>query len=82
VSEVEILQALPDAFAQAWIALDVDLARDLALEDIEGLDSVSRVRLMLSVEETFGIVMSAREHGRLKTVGDLIDLIHAKRESI
>lgn len=80
MTEPEILDRLHQAFADAWIGPDVDLQRDLALEDIEGLDFVSRVRLMLSIEDAFGIEMSPAEHGRLKTIGDLADLVCAKVE--
>jgi acyl carrier protein len=80
VSELEIRESLRRAFADAWIGLETDLDHDLALDDIEGLDSVSRVRLMLTVEEAFGIEMSPAEHGRLKSIGDLVDLIRSKVE--
>jgi acyl carrier protein len=73
MTEQEILAQLPRIFADSWIGAgpEADLERKLALDDIDGLDSVSRVRLMLSVEDAFGVHMSPAEHGRLKTIGDL-----------
>jgi acyl carrier protein len=80
MNEQEILSRLPRIFADAWIGigLDAELEREVELEDIDGLDSVSRVRLMLSVEDAFGVHLSPAEHGRLKTIGDLVDLVRAK----
>ena len=46
--------------------------------DVEGWDSLSHVRLMLHLEREFKIKFTASEIGRLKTVGDLIELIRMK----
>jgi acyl carrier protein len=78
MTEEEILCRLPRIFADAWIGVESDFDRELALDDIDGIDSVARVRLMLTVEEAFGIEMSPRECGHLKTIGDLVDLVCTK----
>ena len=78
MTEAEILEQLANAFAEASLDLDVALHRSLALQDIDGLDSISRVRLLLSVEDLFTVEITPRENGRLKTIGDLIDLIDQK----
>jgi acyl carrier protein len=78
MTETAIIARLQQAFAAAWIPLDAGLDRGMVLKEIDGLDSVSRVRLMLSIESAFAIELSPLEHGRLQTVGDLVDLIGAK----
>ena len=79
LTEAAVLRRLPDAFADASLDLKQVLAPELALEQIDGLDSVSRVRLMMSLEEIFGIEISPKENSGLRTVGDLVGLVVAKR---
>jgi acyl carrier protein len=78
MNEAYILERLAGVFHAASFALDFALDRDVALEEIDGFDSVSRLRFMLSVEQAFTIEVSPRENSKLKTVGDLVDLIQVK----
>jgi acyl carrier protein len=80
----ETLDRLRQAFADASIMLDADLDfdDDLALDAIDGLDSVSRVRLTMAVEDAFTIEISPRENSKLKTIGDLANLIGIKRGGV
>ncbi|MEP6730567.1 MAG: acyl carrier protein [bacterium] len=57
-------------------ALEVHSA--MTAEDVDGWDSLTHVRLMLSVERAFAVRFTASEIGKLKTVGDLIELIARK----
>jgi len=50
----------------------------MTADDVDGWDSLTHVRLMLSVERAFATRFTASEIGRLKTVGDLIELIARK----
>jgi acyl carrier protein len=79
LTEAAVLDQLPAAFADASLDLKQALAPQLALEQIDGLDSVSRVRLMMSLEELFSIEISPKENSGLRTVGDLVGLVLAKR---
>ena len=54
--------------------------RDLTASQVEGWDSLTHVRLLLTAERKFGVRISAAEAGQLKRVGDLIDLLYAKIE--
>lgn len=54
--------------------------RDLTASQVEGWDSLTHVRLLLTAERKFGVRISAAEAGQLKTVGDLMDLLQAKLE--
>jgi acyl carrier protein len=51
---------------------------DLTADSVADWDSLTHLRLMLSVERGFGVKFSASEIGRLKNVGELVDLIEAK----
>ena len=79
LNEGTVLSQLGTAFADASLDLKQHLEPGLKLEQIDGLDSVSRVRLMLSVEELFGIEISPKENSGLRTIGDLVALVLAKR---
>ena len=46
--------------------------------DIEEWDSLNHIRLVMSVEQKFGLSFSAAEVGALKNVGEFAQLIQAK----
>jgi acyl carrier protein len=52
--------------------------RALTAKDVAGWDSLTHVRLLLTAERRFGVRITAAEAGQLKTVGDLMDLLHKK----
>lgn len=78
LSDEAIMQRLGEAFAAAALPVEQPLDPELELEEIEGIDSISRVRLMMRIEESFAITIPPREGGRIKTVGELRDLIVTK----
>jgi acyl carrier protein len=50
----------------------------LTADDIEEWDSLSHLRLIMTVQKGFGVKFSAAEVGRLHNIGDLAQLIEAK----
>jgi acyl carrier protein len=57
---------------------DVVLTRETTASDVPEWDSLSHVRLILAIERGFKVKFSASQISRLKTVGDLVDLIAEK----
>jgi acyl carrier protein len=57
---------------------EIVLAPHLTANDLEGWDSLSHVRLILTVEKVFRVSFTASQVGRLKNVGELADLIQSK----
>lgn len=51
---------------------------DLTAEDVDEWDSLSHLRLIMTVQKAFGVKFSASETGKLKNVGELADLVRAK----
>lgn len=51
------------------------------LEDLD-LDSLDTVELTLGLEKRFGVEISDEDAEGLETVGDVIDLIEAKRSAV
>ena len=50
----------------------------LAAKDVDGWDSLSHIRLVLTIEKAFGLKFSAVEVGKLKNLEGLVALIQAK----
>ncbi len=57
---------------------EIVLNPQLTATDVDGWDSLAHVRLMLTVERAFSIKLTASDIGRLKSVGDLVELIARK----
>ena len=53
------------------ITLDKELVADL------GADSLDAVEIMMNIEEEFGITIPDAEASKIKTVGEIIELIKA-----
>jgi acyl carrier protein len=51
----------------------------MTAKDVDGWDSLTHVRLMLTVERRLNIRISAHEMASLKSVGDLIRLVEVKQ---
>ena len=56
----------------------VTLSPELSAKDVEEWDSLTHLRLMLTVEKVFKVKFSASEVGRLKNVGELAQLIQTR----
>ena len=75
VNEVEIYSKLKDVFADVFDDESVELGPNLTAKDVDGWDSLSHIRLILTVEKTFKVKFSTSEIGNLKNVGDMVTLI-------
>jgi acyl carrier protein len=51
---------------------------ELSADDVDGWDSLSHLRLVLSVEKAFKIKFTAAEVSKLKNVGELQSLVVSK----
>jgi acyl carrier protein len=65
---------LRDVFDDDTIVLRPDLTAD----DVSEWDSLSHIRMVLTVQKAFNVKFSAGEIGKLKNVGELVDLISEK----
>jgi acyl carrier protein len=80
IDDQRIQQDLTDVFHSIFEDEDLVVSRDLTADRVEGWDSLTHVRLLLTVERKFHIKLSAPEVARLKSVGDLVDIIKVKVE--
>jgi acyl carrier protein len=74
----EIYDKLGVIFQDVFDDDTVEVTPKLTAKDVDGWDSLTHIRLMLTVEKAFGVRFSASEVGKLKNVGELASLIAAK----
>ncbi len=74
MQEEEIFEKLADVFEQV-MDTDVALTPSLTADDVPEWDSLSHVRLIITVERTFRVKFAASEVTGLKNLGDLVSLI-------
>jgi acyl carrier protein len=74
----QIQDGLTEVFHNVFADDSIVVHRGLTASQVDGWDSLTHVRLLLTTERKFGVRISAAESGRLKSVGDLMDLINAK----
>jgi len=57
---------------------DIVLSPDLTAENVEGWDSFTHIRLIVTIQQAFNVKFSAADVGGLKNVGDMVRLIQSK----
>jgi acyl carrier protein len=70
--------ALTNIFHDIFDDDTIVLRPGLSAADVEGWDSLAHVRLLLTIERKLGIKFNAVEAGKLKNVGELIELVDSK----
>jgi acyl carrier protein len=70
----ELTTVFQDVFDDDELVLRPSLTAD----DVPEWDSLSHVRLMLTVQQKFGVKFSAVQMTNLKNVGDLVALIQSR----
>ena len=77
-NRLSIFEVLNDIFADVLDLDDVALQDDTTADDIEEWDSLSHIRLVVSIEQHYGIKFTTAEIEGLSSVGHLVDHIQAK----
>ena len=77
MDEVEVYAKLTDVFHDVFDE-DVPVSPDLSADEVDGWDSLTHLRLILTVQKEFGVKFSAAEIGGLENVGDMVGLIQSK----
>jgi acyl carrier protein len=78
MDEKEIYARLADVFESIFDDQSIELTPVLSAKDIDGWDSLTNIRLMLTVEKGFKMKFSASDIAKLQNVGDLVALIRAR----
>jgi acyl carrier protein len=74
----EIEPKLTKAFHKVFGDDGIALSPSMTAADVPGWDSLTHIRLLLTVEREFRIRITASEASKLQTVGDLMQLVEAK----
>jgi acyl carrier protein len=75
MDEAQIYTRLSEIFLDVFDDDSIEVKADLTAKDVDGWDSLTHIRLMLTVEKTFKLKFSTSELGNLRSVGDLVALI-------
>jgi len=57
---------------------EIPVTAELSAKDVDGWDSLTHIRLILTIEKVFNIKFSTSEIGRLEKVGDLVVVIQSR----
>jgi len=75
MDDKQIYAKLAEVFADVFDDEAIEVKPELSAKDVDGWDSLSHIRLILTVERAFNVKFSTSEIGKLQNVGDLATLI-------
>ena len=78
MDEPQIYQRLTEIFQDVFDEDSIEVTPKLSADDVDGWDSLTHIRLVLTIEKAFKIKFSTSEIVKLENVGDLVALIQAK----
>jgi acyl carrier protein len=78
MNESEIYTTLSTVFADVFDDESFRVTPELSAKDVDGWDSLSHLRLILTVEKAFHIRLKTSEIGRFENVSDLVRVIQAR----
>jgi acyl carrier protein len=78
MDEPQIYARLAEIFQDVFDEDLIEVTPELSAKDVEGWDSLTHIRLILTVEKAFKIKFSTSEIGKLENMGDLVALIKAR----
>ena len=74
-----IFEQLTEVFRDVFDDDELVIDATTTAQDVEGWNSLAHIRLVVSIEKAFKLRFSAAEIGRLKNVGDMVELILLKQ---
>jgi acyl carrier protein len=78
MDDAQIYSRLARVFREVFDDETIELTPQLTAKDVDGWDSLTHIRLILSVEKEFKIRFTTSEIGNLENVGALVALIQAR----
>jgi|KBSMisStandDraft_5_1062788.scaffolds.fasta_scaffold1084082_1 acyl carrier protein len=79
LATTEIYDGLTDVLRRVFDDEELVARPDMTADNVDGWDSLSNIRFIMSVEKKFGVKFSAAEVGKLKNVGELAALLASKK---
>jgi acyl carrier protein len=78
MDDAQIYSRLAGVFSDVFDDDTIQVGPQLTAKDVDGWDSLTHLRLILSVERAFKIKFTTSEIGKLDNVGDLAALIRTR----
>ena len=78
LSRDEILSSITEIMRDVFDLDDLDVSPETTAEDVEEWDSLSHIRLIVTVERKFGFKFKNSEIESLKNVGEFVNLVATK----
>jgi acyl carrier protein len=78
VDQTILYERLTGIFHDVFDDDTLKLTPQLTAKDVDGWDSMTHLRLVLSVERAFQVKFTTTEIGKLQNVGDLATLIQSR----
>jgi len=78
MDQAKIYERLTEIFHDVFDDDSITVTPELSAKDVDGWDSLTHIRLILTVERAFKIKFSTSEIGKLENVGELAALIEAR----
>jgi len=78
MDEPQIYARLTQIFEDVFDEDSIKVTPELTAKDVDGWDSLTHIRLILTIEKAFKIKFSTSEIGKLENVGELVALIKAR----
>jgi acyl carrier protein len=78
MTTAEIFSKLTDILRDVFDDDQLVAVPQMTAADVEGWDSLSNLRLIMTTERTFQVKFSAADIGKLKNLGELATLIERK----
>jgi acyl carrier protein len=80
VDKAAIIAKIQDAMIDVLDLDELTLTEATTAKDVEGWDSLSHLRLIVAVEQDFGLKFTTGEIERFKNIGDMVSTIQAKQQ--
>jgi acyl carrier protein len=78
MDQQQIYTRLSGIFENVFDDDSIKLGPELSAKDVDEWDSLTHIRLLLTIEKAFKIKFTTSEVGKLENVGDLVALIEAR----
>jgi acyl carrier protein len=78
MDDTQIYSLLAGVFQAVFDDETIEVTPQLTAKDVDGWDSLTHIRLILSVEKVFKIKFTNSEITNLENVGELVALIRAR----
>jgi acyl carrier protein len=78
MDETQIYARLTEIFKDVFDEDSIEITPETSAKDVDGWDSLTHIRLILTIEKAFKIKFSTSEIGKLENVGDLVTLIEVR----